>query len=59
MPSAALHGLRPGERAAHRLRGFLVGAEPEVELDDVLAFDTRTREWTVLLERIAAQPSLP
>ena len=39
--------------------GFLVGAEPEVELDDVLAFDTRTREWTVLLERSSAHPSLP
>jgi hypothetical protein len=25
-------------------------AEPEVYRDDVLAFDTRTREWTVLLE---------
>ncbi len=30
--------------------GFLTAAEPEVELDDVLAFDTRSREWTVLLE---------
>jgi hypothetical protein len=37
--------------------GFLTGAEPEVELDDVLAFDTRTQEWTVLLE--ASQPVTP
>jgi hypothetical protein len=34
--------------------GFLTAAEPEVELDDVLAYDTKTREWTVLLE--ASQP---
>ena len=37
--------------------GFLTAAEPEVELDDILAFDTRTREWTVLLE--ASQPATP
>ncbi len=28
-----------------------------VSPDDVLAFDTRTREWTVLLEASPAQPA--
>jgi hypothetical protein len=37
--------------------GFLSAADPEVELDDVLAFDTRTREWTVLLEASPAHPA--
>ena len=41
--------------------GSLIASE-EMELvypDDVLAFDTRTREWTVLVERSAARPAPP
>ena len=38
--------------------GFVpTAAEPEVYPDDVLAFDTRTREWTVLLGPSGGQPA--
>ena len=38
--------------------GFVpTAAEAEVYPDDVLAFDTRTREWTVLLEPSRGQPA--
>jgi hypothetical protein len=37
--------------------GFLWTADGEVDFDDVLAFDARTGEWTVLLEASPAQPA--
>ena len=57
MPPDARHGLRPGERAARRLRGLPPDGGTGVAPDDILAFDTRTREWTVLLEASRAQPA--
>jgi hypothetical protein len=37
--------------------GFVSAANGLVDPDDVLAFDTRTREWTVLLPPSEAQPA--